>query len=74
MPIYEYVCMDCDTRFDALRAMREADAPIQCAECDGVHTSRVISLFAAHSDSKVVAGSTSACTSCSTHACSTCGV
>lgn len=46
MPLYEYFCVDCRTKFDALRPMAEADAEIACEECGGVHTSRVLSVFA----------------------------
>lgn len=75
MPIYEYVCLDCHERFDALRPMQDADAPIACTGCDSVHTSRTISVFFAQSDGHVVAGDNGgACTACSSHACSTCGI
>ncbi|CAN5614095.1 zinc ribbon domain-containing protein [soil metagenome] len=47
MPLYEYYCTDCHNTFDALRAMDKADATIQCKSCEGRHTSRVLSIFAA---------------------------
>ncbi len=75
MPLYEYICLDCKTRFDALRPMKEADTPIHCTNCESDHTSRLISLFNAQSGGKVVAGSSSAaCPSCSSRSCSTCGL
>ena len=74
MPIYEYICLDCNKKFDALRSMSEADAPILCEYCQGEHTSRTISLFAAYSEGRVVAGSGSACNTCSTHNCSSCEI
>ena len=74
MPLYEYLCLDCRTRFDALRPMMDADAPIDCQECQGEHTSRVISLFYAHSDGRAVTQSAPSCSACATHACSTCGI
>ncbi|NIM92827.1 MAG: zinc ribbon domain-containing protein [Anaerolineales bacterium] len=61
MPIYEYVCQDCDATFDALRSFSQADDPISCSECTSKHTSRKISLFYAKSDGRSVAGSASAC-------------
>ena len=73
MPLYEYVCLDCRTRFDALRSFKDADAPIACQNCQGEHTSRVISLFFAHSDGRSIAQSAPACNTCASHACSTCG-
>jgi putative FmdB family regulatory protein len=71
MPIYEYVCRQCDNEFDALRPMSESDAPIPCVHCNGENTERKISLFAAHSDGRVVAGSNT-CSSCQSTSCATC--
>ncbi len=48
MPLYEYYCADCQIKFDALRPMSQADTPIQCKACESAKTSRVLSLFAAH--------------------------
>ena len=48
MPLYEYYCTDCRTKFEALRPMNKADAIIQCKSCESMRTSRVLSLFAAH--------------------------
>lgn len=47
MPLYEYFCSDCRAKFSALRPMKQADAPIACENCEGEHTARVLSLFAA---------------------------
>lgn len=49
MPVYEYFCTDCRTKFDALRPMAQADTAIACGECGGMHTSRVLSIFAVKS-------------------------
>lgn len=77
MPLYEYYCADCRANFEALRNMSQADEPIACRHCDSLHTSRVLSIFAAVSRSgdgqtRPVAGTGGECTSCSTHRCSTC--
>jgi len=56
MPIYEYTCRDCGTRFDALRSMKEADKPIECKQCHGHETNRKLSTFFAHSNGKAIAG------------------
>jgi putative FmdB family regulatory protein len=75
MPIYEYYCRDCKTKFEALRPMSKADAPIACKQCEGKHTSRMLSRFAAHSGGKAVAGTGGGgCASCGGGSCSTCGV
>jgi putative FmdB family regulatory protein len=74
MPIYEYVCLDCGTRFDALRPMRDADAPIACKECKSECTTRQLSVFFAQSGGRAVAGSNGGgCAGCSGGSCSHCG-
>ncbi len=73
MPIYEYLCKDCNTVFDALRGMAEADMAISCDRCHSSNTVRKISLFAAHSESRAVTGgSSSGCSACGGGACSSC--
>ncbi len=85
MPLYEYRCHDCGTSFKALRAMRDADAPIACPECGGEHTERQLSLFfsrvsrqGARAGSEAVSttsgSSASACSTCSASSCASCSV
>ncbi|HEU4759961.1 MAG TPA: zinc ribbon domain-containing protein [Dehalococcoidia bacterium] len=33
MPLYEYYCEKCDTVFEALRPLRDSDAPAPCPTC-----------------------------------------
>jgi putative FmdB family regulatory protein len=74
MPLYEYKCADCDTCFDALRSMADADAPIACPTCDSENTCRQISLFTAIGSQGTIAGAGSSCGSCTPSAsCATCG-
>ncbi|MFU8826354.1 MAG: FmdB family zinc ribbon protein [Brevefilum sp.] len=72
MPIYEYTCQDCQTNFEIIRRMQDADAPLTCEHCQGTYVKRGISLFNASSSGRVIAGGSS-CSSCSSGACSTCG-
>jgi len=46
MPLYEYVCVDCDAKFEELRSLGRMDEPASCPEG---HASgrRVLSMFAA---------------------------
>jgi putative FmdB family regulatory protein len=75
MPLYEYQCSDCEMKFDALRAMSKADAPIACPRCGSQKTGRMISLFAAIGSEGVIAGAGSSCGSCTPSAsCATCGL
>jgi putative FmdB family regulatory protein len=74
MPIYEYVCLDCGQRFETLRTMKEADAPIACVQCESGHTQRKLSVFFAQSGGRVVAGGGSkGCAGCSGGSCAGCG-
>jgi putative FmdB family regulatory protein len=56
MPLYEYVCKDCNTRFEQLRPVSRMDDP---ADCPRGHArgERVLSTFAAIT--KDAAGNTS---------------
>lgn len=77
MPIYEYRCADCQTTFEKLRPMSQADAPVECVCCGSPHTSRAISLFAAVSkgsngETHAVSGTGHSCASCSATSCTTC--
>ncbi|MCH8338803.1 MAG: zinc ribbon domain-containing protein [Chloroflexi bacterium] len=52
MPIYEYICLECNDVFDSLRPMSQADSPIVCQTCESEHTSRMISVFFAQADGR----------------------
>jgi putative FmdB family regulatory protein len=47
MPIYEYVCPDCEVKFEKLRPMSDGNHA-DCPTCD-TQAPRVLSLFAAFS-------------------------
>ena len=77
MPLYEYYCDDCMSKFEALRRMSQADDPIACVRCKRMNTSRSISTFVAISkgsggQSRSLGGA-SGCASCSATSCATCG-
>ena len=73
MPIYEYKCLDCGNKFDAIRLMKDADAPIDCQVCKSINTSRSISLFFAQSGGRIIASEVNrGCSSCSGGSCSSC--
>ena len=78
MPLYEYYCSDCEIKFEALRRMSQADSDIACTACEGMNTSRAISLFSAISkgngDESRPLGGKSGCATCSATSCATCGV
>ena len=74
MPLYEYRCPDCGKRFDALRTMSQADAPVICPECGEMRASRAISLFAAIGITGTIAGAGSSCGSYSAESCAGCAL
>jgi putative FmdB family regulatory protein len=48
MPIYEYRCEDCGTKFEKL-VRRNPEAPgIECPSCGQKHLKQELSTFAAH--------------------------
>lgn len=74
MPIYEYVCQECEHEFESLRPMKQADEPIECAVCGKMHTRRKISRFFAESGGKAVSGmSEPSCGGCAGGDCGHCG-
>jgi putative FmdB family regulatory protein len=48
MPIYEYVCMQCESHFEEL--VRNGEA-IACPDCESTSVERQLSVFAAHGSS-----------------------
>ena len=46
MPLYEYVCSDCDTRFELRRPMERSSEGTTCPRCEAP-AQRVLSVFAA---------------------------
>lgn len=76
MPIYEYVCQDCQAKFELRRGFGQADDPTICPNCQGGTARRLLSTFACFS--KGDGGATTAvggssCASCSASSCSSCG-
>ena len=72
MPLYEFYCRSCNTKFEVLRAMSLSSEP---ATCPAGHpgAGRVISLVAARardSDGTVIGGA--ACRSCPGGSCASC--
>jgi putative FmdB family regulatory protein len=51
MPIYEYRCEDCGTKFEKL-VRRVAEVPeLECPKCGQKHLQQELSTFAAHAHS-----------------------
>ena len=78
MPIYEYVCSKCGSKFELLKPISQADEEADCPQCHQP-ARRKLSTFACFSisDSGIptrVAGTGSSCDSCGSGDCSACGL
>jgi putative FmdB family regulatory protein len=60
MPVYEYYCSDCQTKFEALRSMSAANEPMECKSCGATkHVNRTITTFARLSGIEAAGGTES---------------
>jgi len=48
MPIYEYRCQDCETKFEKLVRRSSDAAELECPACGQKHLRQEMSTFAAH--------------------------
>jgi len=76
MPIYEYVCPQCEVKFELLRPLSQATESASCPHCQEI-AQRVLSTFACFSTdesglSSPVGGSS--CAGCSAASCDTCAM
>jgi putative FmdB family regulatory protein len=62
MPIYEYVCMECESHFEELVRGSEQ---VHCPDCEATNVSKQFSSFAVHgvtkSTAKVASGGSGGC-------------
>jgi len=76
MPIYEYVCADCDTKFEKIRPVSCATEPSPCPICTK-DADRVLSRFACFTTDETgmsapVGGSS--CSGCTASTCTSCNM
>jgi putative FmdB family regulatory protein len=77
MPIYEYLCPECDSSFEEMRPLSQCDKPAECPRCHKP-ARRKMSTFACFSTTvsgvptRVPGTGGSACSGCSSGNCSTC--
>lgn len=76
MPIYEYVCPDCRTKFELMRPISKSSEPADCPECHH-KANRALSRFACHSVNAFgtavpLAGGGGGCAGCAGGSCSSC--
>lgn len=46
MPIYEYVCVKCGTKFELIQSIGDSEKEIKCPKCGTKGAERVFSVFA----------------------------
>lgn len=46
MPVYEYVCKDCESKFDSLVRSFAAANSVTCGTCESPNVRRLVSSFA----------------------------
>ncbi|MCS7206808.1 MAG: zinc ribbon domain-containing protein [Dehalococcoidia bacterium] len=76
MPLYEYQCTVCATRFERLRPFSQAHEPLACPDCGG-QSRRLLSVFTAFSatssgQTQAIAGAGGGCSGCAGGACASC--
>ncbi|GAB6887847.1 hypothetical protein JCM13304A_13450 [Desulfothermus okinawensis JCM 13304] len=76
MPIYEYVCLDCNNKFEEL--VLKNDANVKCPKCSSGNTKKLMSTCRAKvaggaSLDNLSSSTSSSCSGCSGGNCSTCG-
>jgi putative FmdB family regulatory protein len=64
MPLFEYLCSDCDRRFEKI--VPRHDSPADCPHCHSQHVEKQLSVFA-------VAGNTSKDSAMDAPGCGRCG-
>ncbi len=76
MPIYEYVCNNCELRFELLRSLKESGNGASCPSCSN-GAERILSPFMSFSvingENIPLAGS-NPCSSCGATSCDTCNL
>lgn len=63
MPVYEYVCQDCDDEFEKRVSFSEADHSQECPSCGSSKSKKKLSLFASNfaGNSSSVGSSSGSC-------------
>ncbi|MDI6785822.1 MAG: zinc ribbon domain-containing protein [bacterium] len=72
MPIYEYICLKCNKKFEILTSTGNK-LLVKCSICNSIQVKKVFSLFGiGKSSSSFRSASSSSCSTCSTRNCSSC--
>jgi putative FmdB family regulatory protein len=72
MPIYEYRCQDCGTRFEKL--VRNGSTAVACPDCGQEHLDQELSMFAAHANGRAASSPAPMAGGCPSGMCRTPGL
>jgi putative FmdB family regulatory protein len=77
MPIYEYLCAECDSKFEQMRPLSQSDKPADCPRCHKPAKRKVSTFNGFITSSSGVpqampGNSGHSCGSCSSGSCGTC--
>lgn len=61
MPLYEYRCPECGSRFEEIRSLRQADEEAECPACGSTAARRQLSSFATASPGRSATSGGSSC-------------
>ncbi len=64
MPIYEYTCRKCETKFEKLVRSMEDGPAVQCPECGSKQTEKALSVFAVGAEAPRSSGRPPGCGNC----------
>lgn len=58
MPIYEYICMECNNRFSLLQSLYPTEHDAECPKCSSNNVKKILSSFScsSHADDAVPSG------------------
>jgi putative FmdB family regulatory protein len=71
MPIFEFSCPRCKTKFEKLCSRAERDEPAACPDCGCVKGKRLMSMFAGHTAGGSIGGG-GGCGGCAKSSCAGC--
>ncbi|MBE0460049.1 MAG: zinc ribbon domain-containing protein [Candidatus Aminicenantes bacterium] len=71
MPIYEYICKNCNRRFETFVSLGQKKT-ISCDKCGSKDVQKLFSSFGIGGGSSRLRSSSDSCQTCSTKTCTTC--
>jgi len=78
MPIYEYLCSNCNCKFELRRSFSQSDEAATCPSCNA-SARKLLSRFTAFSkgaggEFSPISGAGSGCGTCAATSCASCGL